>query len=1046
MDKNFELITNFITKSNDSICFLNVHSKLMEKLALELYESYRIIDLKSEYTPLKPFLKVLSDSQISEDVVESHAYPLHKKIFADFFKTGVCEERKDIILELEYFYETSRLKKSVLDMILNTQVNEYIFLNAQCLKAESLDIIEMLEKSCFNGKFIFCFDALDNEFYSDYTKKFIEKITGHRNFLNIPVTEKELIELNVKRNELKSVNEDSLYSTLNDFDEIHTALRNYRLFISFEESKNLATWVSNNLQRMKFTASQKRSLQLEIAKILFDNDMLDEAAIPLNTILDSNIKDFTEVEALFYLGKIFARKKSNQTAYKYVLMIKDKLSSKKDNYLYALALNMEYHVTLCKDDEASERTYEATCELLKQAGLTNNYICTSLNIPWTTIDSPEKQKRLHDRLDYLMDCARGIDNLHLVSSIYHRKAIILSHYGRRAEALQYNKECNKIRTEIGEIQPILAIRNGISYESLNNSDYVEAYNTINSIIPNIFNLNDYSTIVDTLKNITYAVFFTRNFAQADQMLDLIIYLLNMFNLANAANNSYLPSMNDLLIYKSMICIENGDYIHAQLNYLEITSNGKLTSSYDKPFLNYIKAACLVDEKNIDQSVEVFNEGIEDFTTNCPSQSHKVAFMYFQFAKLLFDKQEFALSDKFLHLGSSLAWEKELSYYTKHSAEVTLKDYLMGVERIEPLSISVQFLKEKAEKDRLLNQLHSKIYDYQFLNMVKSFNGITESIKKYLEKTISAIYDYIGCKNIYIAENVDQVWKKVYAVNRGETPKFASLNWRSLYAQSSPDAQLIHHPEHSLYYANISKFDFKFAVIIIPSEKQLYSYDKLNMLNIVLSSIQAEIVMLKQKENLLFMSTTDQLSMLKNRRALEEHISIECEKIHRIHLRKKIVLVETVAFIDLDNFKFYNDTFGHEAGDLIIQEFARLLKKTLRCVDFTARYGGDEFVLVLPDTNVQEAYRAGERIREGLNKAEYFIPKLEKLLKRKNIQIPEKNRIGFSMGLCSNLNIENFYDLHQVMKNADSALYYCKEHGKCMSIDWQTVQDGKAVTQ
>lgn len=200
-------------------------------------------------------------------------------------------------------------------------------------------------------------------------------------------------------------------------------------------------------------------------------------------------------------------------------------------------------------------------------------------------------------------------------------------------------------------------------------------------------------------------------------------------------------------------------------------------------------------------------------------------------------------------------------------------------------------------------------------------------------------------------------------------------------------------------------------------------------------------MLKQNEYLSQISVTDQLSSLNNRRALQEHLSMESELIRRYEKKKHLYMREAISFLDLDNFKYYNDTFGHEAGDLLISCFARLLKRIYRRVDFVARFGGDEFVVMLPNTSCEEARRAAERLKEGLEQEQYFIPCLERHFE-KEIFIPREKYIDFSMGICSNADNEDTSDLDETMTRADQALYYAKQHKKGSVVIWNEVEELK----
>ena len=180
-------------------------------------------------------------------------------------------------------------------------------------------------------------------------------------------------------------------------------------------------------------------------------------------------------------------------------------------------------------------------------------------------------------------------------------------------------------------------------------------------------------------------------------------------------------------------------------------------------------------------------------------------------------------------------------------------------------------------------------------------------------------------------------------------------------------------------------------------------------------------------------------MLNNRRALQDKLLVESEMVRRYIQKKNKHFQLSISFIDLDNFKFINDSFGHEIGDIVILKFSELLQKIYRRVDFICRFGGDEFVILLPNTNCSEAFRAGERLREGLVQSEYFIPDIEQALNKK-VYIKDNQRIGFSMGICSNFEMDDPTDMNTTLTNADRALYYSKEHGKNRSTIWSEIKD------
>ncbi|MGI8619472.1 MAG: diguanylate cyclase [Gemmatimonadaceae bacterium] len=111
--------------------------------------------------------------------------------------------------------------------------------------------------------------------------------------------------------------------------------------------------------------------------------------------------------------------------------------------------------------------------------------------------------------------------------------------------------------------------------------------------------------------------------------------------------------------------------------------------------------------------------------------------------------------------------------------------------------------------------------------------------------------------------------------------------------------------------------------------------------------------------------TDPLTQLLNRRALTLRLVAEMDRVRRYDSMLSLLMV------DLDYFKFVNDTYGHLAGDEVLHEVAALLQRSTRTVDFVARYGGEEFVVVLPETTSAGAMAFAERVRERIERHSFL---------------------------------------------------------------------------
>lgn len=152
---------------------------------------------------------------------------------------------------------------------------------------------------------------------------------------------------------------------------------------------------------------------------------------------------------------------------------------------------------------------------------------------------------------------------------------------------------------------------------------------------------------------------------------------------------------------------------------------------------------------------------------------------------------------------------------------------------------------------------------------------------------------------------------------------------------------------------------------------------------------------------------DQLTGSLNRRGLDEVLEREVAR----SVRRKSPLC--ISMVDLDNFKKLNDTYGHDTGDGALVHLVRVVKDTLRTMDIIARFGGEEFMIVLPDTALEDAVNTVTRVQRELTKS-IFMNNNERLL------------ITFSAGVALH---EEGEDTAAMIKRADEAMYKAKKSGK-----------------
>jgi len=158
-----------------------------------------------------------------------------------------------------------------------------------------------------------------------------------------------------------------------------------------------------------------------------------------------------------------------------------------------------------------------------------------------------------------------------------------------------------------------------------------------------------------------------------------------------------------------------------------------------------------------------------------------------------------------------------------------------------------------------------------------------------------------------------------------------------------------------------------------------------------------------------MAITDQLTGLHNRRYMARHLAT---------LMKNASAAKPISFfiMDIDYFKSVNDTHGHDVGDEVLREFANRISANVRGIDLACRYGGEEFVVVMPDTDAGFAFAVAERLRQGIEATPIPISRA-----------PGKLNITVSIGIAASNGGSDSPDA--LLYRADQALYRAKREGR-----------------
>lgn len=203
-----------------------------------------------------------------------------------------------------------------------------------------------------------------------------------------------------------------------------------------------------------------------------------------------------------------------------------------------------------------------------------------------------------------------------------------------------------------------------------------------------------------------------------------------------------------------------------------------------------------------------------------------------------------------------------------------------------------------------------------------------------------------------------------------------------------------------------QFDVAEIIYEFTRENEAFELDELILL-LAISSIYMMMFMLKrffELKELLNNANTDPLIGILNRRKGSSYIINEIDHINNSNYHSSLIMY------DIDNFKYINDNYGHDIGDYILKEVSYVVDKETRLEDISIRWGGEEFIIICPNTNLQDARKLAERFRESIQ-LHNFIDDI---------------KITASFGV---IELHKNEDFRKQLIRVDKNLYSSKKNGK-----------------
>lgn len=1057
-----------------------------------LYHKYSKHQMLEAYQPFLGWIPRLyqvyfKDETPEEFVKNAGVYPLMQSTFAHYIQTGKADRTEDILVN-ELAYEE---KKALVSL---GNIYKYICLRANLfIVIENLHLANLSGvKALYNFLSINCHGKLRvfasyNESYHipDYIKDtwnlFIEDVEKYNYHF-------EWGEVNTN---ITLDAQDVFLPVANCMEEYITLARNMYFFICYEDACYYLDTIYDKIKHSNLMVTQEqysRLLQLLALAKLHSKDY--SRALQLCELIGTIAYQNNDNKLLYNYNYLCAMNQygmeqleNKLTGYVEKCMSiarenGDELAEYKPQILQLLSdcnywrdIYIDYY-----DNYVSEEFLQKTLHFGFKNILAYIYI-------YCFNESDEvlyRVARYEEELPYFekgVALATEIENYELLISAYTKNIILFSRIGCHEYLdILYEKKISAVEIEHNPTRMIHTY-NGMGYNAGITEKYQRAEEYFSLCFEHLLKQDSGEEIAITLYNSAYNKMLAREYAYAAEDLLLLLKIMDKLNIhaLSIADTARFYAMLGICCfytgedYRCCYCLNKIDTYVCHLNH--VNNDNKYHYWIDTLFMKYLlEAMIFVQDGKCDEAKIKFD--LAEYIMNMDKEKkyfsyllyiHEIAKYYDYIGdeenrqRVLQDGINFCEKNGYNQRSSILTAELTRGHEFGRKRlilkrRVTEDDILNTIENIvlkkkiecrkkdiSFLTIWQELLSKCNHHEEVMPQAFNLLknnfnFDGVFMIGLKSGNAYIEykdcpPKSKSIDNVSALVYNYTqdalnGIVN-YFRENMNAIL--ISRIDKGFLEYKKLLDIIGIHQVVTLFAAPLFNADGFLDQVLIGYVEMrKYAI----PNRYLLNEDDYTILKFASEQLHNALEKLKyteliQKMNgqLSNMAVTDQLTGLYNRQGFEKLMN-------EWGMYKK--LQKVIVYMDMDNFKYYNDTFGHELGDYVLVRFSKMLMERVRNYGHAVRYGGDEFVVILDEKDIQFAKDFAKDILKQLK--EVVLNDIHERV-GKDVIIPTNKKLTCSIGIaeCKDSNY-----VSEALKNADMALYHVKKTTKNDYVVWEEI--------
>jgi diguanylate cyclase (GGDEF)-like protein len=1050
-----------------------------------LYHRYSRNDIKEPYEPLINGIRYYyqklfaNEMSVAEFVDECNVYSLHKEIFVSYLKTGRASRTEQIIIS-EITYERKKFIQSIINCLtyISKKTNLLIVLDRfQLSPLSTMQVINQMIDEMRDGSIKIL--IIYNEFQTPlrYVEESFNKIINVAEEKNILFEWEDKEDKNVKFNDYHS----AFTPSKRYFDAYIAKLSNMYQMLAIEDAMYYMDIINNRIVEEKLIIDNGEKISFYSLRALCNimNNDSNNALLNCEKILPlCDEKNEMEIKYRYnYIcGIAHISMAQSESAIKYAKRCIEiaHILNDETKLIYGEILVQRIQFGDWRDTfsvefnniVADEKLYDK----LRRFGFMNTL---AYCIAFAYDNDDDSIKRIVEGKDsesFLEAIRIGeeIGNTNLLLSAYTKYIVVFTDKGYlKYTDKYYNKKLSIVSKE-HDIAREAHLHMGMGYNCIICEQFIRANEHFNKAIEILYSLKNAEEIIEALYNMSVNCICAQDYLSACDYLNVIFKMLDNLELESIqiCNASRLQGMLALSYYmlgneyRCYKCLNNMEIYMSHLLHPEEDEEPEYYRWNDDLFLYYFINGILAKNNGAyDEAYEFFKKAEKHYETYSGGlfyilQNYIVEY-YDLYIKCNEPENAMAILEKGLEqcnkYGYTLKYQNIMLMVEGKSvnARPLTGDFaVVSMPRLIELSYNVGKEKQLAARKKDITFLSSiqemlnrddidymKLINNTMTTMQNCFNLDSMLLIKKENNEIKELY-----RDIEYAKNLDyneifefmNVMKREFMSNRTdrsfvEVKKIVSMFGTNKIVTLVGVPVVDENGVNLVFLATVNMHkNFR-------RNRVLLSDNDLVIINTAVMQLESSIKRLKNRQNIVEMNEklnalaiTDMLTGLYNRQGFAR----------KMEESKNCVNSVAILYADLDNFKYYNDTFGHDVGDVVLVEFAKVFRKIAQNIGYAVRYGGDEFLMVLNNVSKEEACAVADSIYDALSDG--FVDVVRRYV-NKDVVVPDNKLLSCSIGIASSDNCSGD-NIKELLQKADEALYYMKRNHKGSYALWENIHE------